>query len=214
MTTEDVLNQSQPRYKHSRIGHLPFSKSKGKDDLDFAMANFVGQQVVVSEKMDGENTTIYSDGFCHARSIDSSYHPSRGKAKALAAAIAPYLPDNWRMCAENMGATHTIEYRKNIPTLLVHSLWKENTMLSYEHGADFVSQLDHLSIQMAPLLYKGTWDENAIRSSWKEKGAYGRSEGFVVRLSAEIEIADFPDSVAKYVSDSFQVGQVHWSKRF
>lgn len=60
-------------YKYPRTPHLPFSKGMTSDDkvLDNTN-NFKDKQVVVTEKMDGENTTIYKD-FYHARSLDSKH---------------------------------------------------------------------------------------------------------------------------------------------
>lgn len=41
---------------------------------------FLKGPVVITEKMDGENTTLYRDGL-HARSLDSRHHPSRNWVK-------------------------------------------------------------------------------------------------------------------------------------
>ena len=58
-------------YKYPRTPHLPFSPGGTKDDRRLRDINcFVGKEVVVTEKMDGENTSIYRD-YYHARSINS-----------------------------------------------------------------------------------------------------------------------------------------------
>ena len=65
--------------KYPRTWHLPDSPNRGADG-DHAHADyspFAGREVVVTEKLDGENTTIYADGHCHARSVASGYHPTR-----------------------------------------------------------------------------------------------------------------------------------------
>ena len=46
------------------------------------------EDLVITEKMDGENTTIHNGG-TFARSPDSRYHPSRDWLKAFAASISP-----------------------------------------------------------------------------------------------------------------------------
>ena len=44
--------------------------------LDLTNFPLIGKQVIVTEKMDGENTSMYRHRI-HARSIDSLPHPSR-----------------------------------------------------------------------------------------------------------------------------------------
>lgn len=57
---------------YARTPHLPFSKGKTSDDISGDDWEFLKNEtpVVVTEKMDGECTTFYNDGF-HARSLDS-----------------------------------------------------------------------------------------------------------------------------------------------
>ena len=106
------------RYKYPRTPHLSFSPGVGKDDLKhdcdreaYPKGNrlFVNCQVVVTEKLDGENTTLYRD-YIHARSLDSRHHPSRAWVKALQASIGHDIPQGWRICGENLYARHSIVY--------------------------------------------------------------------------------------------------------
>ena len=63
-------------YKYPRTPHLPFSQGMSDDKRLSSTTHFQGMQIVVTEKMDGENTTIYNNKV-YARSIDSahrSYH--------------------------------------------------------------------------------------------------------------------------------------------
>ena len=64
--------------KYGRTYHLPQSPGVTSDDkvLRDLSVLAAAEEVIFTEKMDGENTTIYNDG-CHARSPDSGYHPSR-----------------------------------------------------------------------------------------------------------------------------------------
>lgn len=79
--------------KYGRTYHLPISPGATSDDKILATLDglMVGD-LVVTEKMDGENTTIHRGG-SHARSPDSRYHPSRDWLKAFAAAISPQLAE-------------------------------------------------------------------------------------------------------------------------
>lgn len=65
--------------KYPKTYYLPWSKLEiyGNDRVLENDENFKNRPILVSEKRDGENTSLYSDGFVHARSIDSDNHPSR-----------------------------------------------------------------------------------------------------------------------------------------
>lgn len=67
------------RIKYGRTYHLPWSPGATSDDKMHAEVEslFGGQEIVVTEKLDGESTTIYADRFTHARSVDSKAHRSR-----------------------------------------------------------------------------------------------------------------------------------------
>jgi hypothetical protein len=63
--------------RYPRTPHLPWSPGATPDDVRAGdLSGLLGREVVVTEKPDGENTTLYADGV-HARSLDSAHHPSR-----------------------------------------------------------------------------------------------------------------------------------------
>lgn len=96
------------RFKYPRTPHLPWSPGFTADDLrNKTTALFDGKEVVVTEKMDGENTTMYRD-YIHARSVDGRSHPSRAWVKQLHGRICFDIPEGWRFCGENMYAQHSI----------------------------------------------------------------------------------------------------------
>ena len=66
------------RNKYGRTFHLPFSLGQTDDDKTLKDCSmFEGKNVVATVKVDGENSTYYSDGYFHARSLDSKSHESR-----------------------------------------------------------------------------------------------------------------------------------------
>ena len=102
------MNELIKRYKYPKIFHLPWSPGLQNDDrLLKSTENFIGKEVVLTQKIDGENTTIYPD-YHHARSIDSSYHPSRTWIRKLAKDVGYLLKDDERICGENVAAKHSI----------------------------------------------------------------------------------------------------------
>lgn len=103
------------KQKYPRTFHLPWSQGATDDDKTHSLADiermFAEQSVVITEKLDGENTTIYWNGECHARSLDSSNHPSRDYVRAKAREIASMaIPQGWRLMGENLYAKHSIGY--------------------------------------------------------------------------------------------------------
>jgi hypothetical protein len=106
-----VLGEFRLHVKYPRTHHLPWSPGVGPNDqVATALDEFVDADgrpvdVVVTEKLDGENTTLYRD-YLHARSLDSRTHPSRDWVKGFWAQLAGDIPDGWRICGENLWATH------------------------------------------------------------------------------------------------------------
>ena len=57
--------------KYPRTYHLPWSRPTSDDKKLVDDSQFYGKHLVVTLKMDGENTSMYEDKI-HARSIDSA----------------------------------------------------------------------------------------------------------------------------------------------
>ena len=67
------------RFKYPRTLHLPFSPGTTSDDKMLTAKHTIdlyqGKHILITEKMDGENTKLYND-YLHARSLDCRHHPS------------------------------------------------------------------------------------------------------------------------------------------
>lgn len=193
------------KIKYPRTFHLPWSPGATSDDkIHSDLGFFEGQEVVVTEKMDGENTTIYADGTTHARSMDSAAHPSRSWVRAFAAGVGPNLPDGWRVCGENLYAQHSLAYEDLPSYFLGFSLWNEhNICLSWSDTVDFFAEL---GIEPVQELYRGIWDEEKIRGLVPGE----KREGFVVRLAGSFSYEDFAQAVAKWVRAGHVQTDQHW----
>lgn len=63
--------------------HVPHSPGTQSDDrLLKTLDHLLGVEVVITEKRDGENTSLYSNHM-HARSLDSKHHESRNYFEAF-----------------------------------------------------------------------------------------------------------------------------------
>ena len=206
-----VKKEFRPWQKYPRTPHLPWSEGVGDDDQKaMSCDHFEGVEIVVTETMDGENTTGYPDHF-HARSVDSASHPSQSMARAAHAKFAHDIPDGWRICCENVFALHSIGY-SNLPGhLLLISVWDEsNTCLSWD---DTVLWSELLSIPTVPVLWRGTWDEATVRGLWNPQNR-DRTEGLVVRAAESFGMGEFSRKVAKFVRRGHvNENDDHWKSR-
>ena len=205
----NVLDLFLKYTKYPRTMHLPWSEKLGKDDRIIpSLSHFEGKEIIVTAKMDGENTSMYKDHI-HARSLDSASHPSRKWVKGLWAQISYEIPEGWRVCGENLYSIHTIPY-KDLPTyFMAFSIWNEkNICLSWEETMEWFTLLN---LQTVPILYKGIYDEKILKTLYKPTLDDNACEGYVVRLANEFAFSEFRKSVAKFVSKNFEIKHGHWS---
>lgn len=195
------------RYKYPRTYHLPWSLGKANDDKTLQnVDHFVGKQVVVTEKMDGENSTLYWD-YMHARSIDGRHHYSRAWVKALQAGIAHAIPIGWRICGENLYAKHSIGYDDLPSYFMAFSVWDgDNVCLDWESTVEFCH---NIGLHTVPVLWKGEFNEQIIRQLADDIDTENH-EGYVVRLMDEFHYDDFTTSVAKFVRADHVQSEDHW----
>jgi hypothetical protein len=192
--------------KYPRTSHLPWSQGVTSDDkLIQTLDTFVGRNVIVTEKMDGENTTMYSDHI-HARSLDSKGGEDRAWVKNFWSTIKHKIPENYRICGENLWAKHSIHYTQLNSYFYGFSVWNDNTCLSWEDTQFF---FDELGIVSVPVLYSGVWDHNRIKKLSDHLDLH-RQEGYVVRLADEFSYDYFSTSVAKFVRVSHVTSDNHW----
>ena len=198
------------KYKYPRTPHFSFSEGCTSDDKMLEDDGiFEGKEVVVSIKMDGENTTIYNDGTFHARSIDSLHMDYHSWLAAFVPTFAYKLPDNIRMCSEYLYAKHSIAYDDLPSYLLCFSLWENEKCLSWN---DTLQICKEVGVETVPVLYKGLFDLNLIKHLANSAVQSGQ-EGIVVRLADSFQMKDFSKSVAKYVRKNHVQTDGHWAHR-
>jgi hypothetical protein len=176
MMETDELNNS---IKYFRTFHLPYSPGTTNDDKKLENeSDFIGQEVIITAKMDGENCSITNKKHW-ARSVDSNDHPSRKWIENFWSSIRYNIPDGMRVCGEYLYATHSIHY-KNLPSyFLVFSIWEDATCLSWDDTVEWCKLLD---LDMVPFLYRGIYDKDLIlKLATSEEVFGGIREGVVIR---------------------------------
>lgn len=192
------------RTAYPRTVHVPWSPGVASDDVRVGdLGGLRGREVVVTEKMDGENTTLYGDGL-HARSLDSGHHPSRAWVKALQGRVGPRIPDGVRVCGENMYARHSIAYEGLESWFYGFSVWDGEWCLGWDETVRF---LRRLGIPVPPVLWRGVFDERALRGLRLDPA---RQEGFVVRSVEGFVREEFGRRLAKWVRPHHVQTDTHW----
>jgi hypothetical protein len=194
-------------FKYPRTPHLPFSPGGDRDDKVIQNYDgFVDHEIVITEKMDGESATLYRD-YCHARSLDSRHHPSRDWLKRFHGEIAYRIPTGWRVCGENLYATHSIHYTDLKSYFYGFSVWDEyNIALSWN---DTLRLFEELGIVPVPVLYRGPF---ALQVLVDLAAAFDieQHEGFVMRIVEAIPYDRFGNHVAKWVRPGHVQTDAHW----
>ncbi len=194
--------------KYGRTFHLPISPGATSDDkIMSSLDGLMVQDLVVTEKMDGENTTIHASG-CHARSPDSRYHPSRDWLKAFAAGISPYLTEGERIVGENLFARHSIGYEALHSYFLGFAWIVEGEVQSWDLT---LARFDELGIQPVPTLYKGPYRPGLFDDLARALDLT-KQEGFVARIASSFAESDMPARMGKYVRSGHVQSETHWMK--
>lgn len=202
----EVLHLFVDYVKYPRTYHFPWSNWQNDDKVMESIESFKGKRVVVTEKLDGENTTLYRNHY-HARSLDSRNHQSRNWAKAFHAGIAHDIPEGYRLCCENMYAVHSIRYENLESYLYGLSIWdQDNRCLSWR---DTFELFDCYNIPTPEIFYCGEFDEEYL-IELAENLDTNICEGYVLRVVDSFHYNDFKYNVGKYVRPKHIQTDQHW----
>lgn len=192
--------------KYGRTFHLPISPGATNDDKIMpSIEGLMVSDLVITEKMDGENTTIHHHG-THARSPDSRYHPSRDWIKRFAACISPKLEANERIVGENLFARHSISYDALTSYFLGFSWIIGDEIQSWDLT---VKRFKSLGITPVPILYRGPFEKDLFEETAALLNKSSQ-EGFVVRIAGAFREADMQSYIGKYVRSGHVQSETHW----
>ena len=210
-----MYNNCMLKQKYPRTYHLDFSKAVHSDDkIIETLDNLIGKEIIVSEKLDGENTTMGNDYF-HARSLDSPHNFTRAWIKQLHNTLSHEIPEGWRFCGENVSYYHSIEYKNLNSYFYLFSIWNEkNECLSWDDMSQWAEILD---LAVPEVFYRGIFDEKELRKI-ADNIDTKNIEGFTVRLADSFHYNDFSKSLTKWVrhghvQPSADGKEEHWLKR-
>ncbi|WP_421365808.1 RNA ligase family protein [Agrobacterium tumefaciens] len=192
--------------KYGRTYHLQISPGASSDDKFVpSLKGLMVPDLVVTEKMDGENTTIHAGG-TYARSPDSRYHPSRDWMKAFAAGVSPQLGREERIVGENLYARHSIAY-DSLPSYFMGFAWiVGNEVQAWDLT---LIRLNELGIAPVPTLYRGPFRPGLFEQLAQSIDTLSQ-EGFVVRVATSFPEAEMPFRMGKFVRVDHVRSEKHW----
>lgn len=196
----DVLEGFTDWVRYPRTHTLPWSESLGEGDLVMSsLSRLSGRRVVATEKMDGENISLYRD-FIHSRSVRPSSHPTRVWLDDYWKSRQSDIPAGWRVCGEYLYARHTIGYSNLKSYFLGFSVWTdENECLSWDDTLEFFARRDILPVRV---LFDDEYDHDAMRQIWPRAGSRD-SEGYVLRTASQFHYRDFRRCVGKFIRSGY-----------
>ncbi len=198
------------RSKYPRTFHLSWSHPHSDDKTIPDTSIYEGMEIVVTEKLDGENTTIYPDGYLHARSIDSRHNYTRDWAKKMASILSFDIPKGERFVFENVAYYHSIEYNDLESFCYLLSVWTDDDYcLEYDTVLEYAEILD---LATPKIFYRGVFDEKVLKEI-AENLDLNTTEGFVFRNVNRFHIDDFQKNTGKFVREGHvQTSEEHWLK--
>jgi hypothetical protein len=213
--------------KYGRTCHYPFSPGVKNDDrINHGWQSAVGREVVMTEKLDGENTCISRYGLYARSHAAPTQHPWARHLTPLWERLRGQLGD-LEIFGENLYAVHSIEYANLDSHFYVFGIRDAGkTWLSWD---DTVFWSGVLELPTAPVLFRGTTAEAAehealVKSIASGRGSFGPldaasgadtiMEGLVTRPAAAFAVQEFSELVSKYVRKDHVATDEHWTRNW
>ena len=194
--------------KYPRTHHLPWSNPTKDDKVIESLDKFEGEEVVVTLKLDGEQTNMYRDHI-HARSLDLAVGETRARVKAVWGQIAHEIPAGWRFCGENLWAKHSIGYDNLESFFFLFSIWNDrNECIDWDETMEWAALL---GLSTVPVLYRGIWNPATVKALMQAEYNGNVMEGYVVRPARLFSYREFRHVVAKYVRPNHVTTHTHWA---
>jgi len=204
--------------KYNRTYHLSFSEGATSDDrIAKDSSNLIGEEIVITEKIDGENCGMISEGVYARSHADFTTSPWSVQVRQLHSVIKNDIPKDMFLFGENMQGIHSIEYSKLTSPFYLFGIRENNIWLNWQQVEDWAFLLN---IPTVPVLFKGkvnSFDElkelvDDLTSKKSKLG--GELEGIVVRNDGIFHNDDFKDNVQKWVRKNHVQTDIHWTKNW
>jgi len=205
--------------KYNRTYHFPFSKGATNDDkIATDMSRLIGNPIVITEKMDGSNTSLETDG-CFARTHSGPpTHPSFDGLKALHASLKWKIPQGVQLFGEWCFALHSIKYDL-LPSYFLLFNVRDLSNMQWASWEEVELWADEMSLPTVPVLFKGSISsekelQEIVESFMIAPSACGDiREGVVVRIQDAFDDRNFSSCVMKCVRANHVQTTEHWKEQ-
>ena len=158
--------------KYPRSYHVPFSMGSTSDDrISKNIKNIFRKYTIITEKLDGENTSENEHGVYARSRVAPTNNPWATWIKPYWELIKNDLKDfDLEICGENMFGEHSILYSGLDSHLYVFGMrnTKHDMFLSFEE-TEYYAQL--FDLKMVPILFRGDtsdWNEEILKNKIEE----------------------------------------------
>lgn len=202
--------------KYGRTYHFPFSPGATNDDkIQKNWEKILVHEIVMTEKLDGENTCLKKDGVFARSHATPTTNPWAINMIQIWNRVK-YSLGNLEIFGENLYGVHSIEYTNLKDFFYVFAVRENETWLSWDDVKLYAEALDLLTV---PEIKKGYFTAQQIKTQIKENLLLGSNlggvcEGFVFRTSNSFSINEFPNKVLKYVRENHVQTDTHWTKNW
>ena len=205
--------------KYPRTPYWPWSPTIGRDEgVHPDPRRFVGEPVVVTEKLDGGNTLLHA-GKVYARSVST---PSDAKWMAMVKKHHAWKvtePDVY-LYSEDIYGVHSIVYEPVREHRTFHAFALRDGKGDFASFAEVEAYATQRAIPVVPVLFKGCFQSiSEIRAfvdlAHGESSALGgEREGVVLRLARGFPASEFQCNVCKSVRVDHVQSDEHWTRNW
>jgi hypothetical protein len=202
--------------KYGRTYHLPFSEGVTNDDKILRdWEGLLAQEIIITEKLDGENSCLKSTGaFARSHGMPTR-NPWAKNMWTIWNRIKGDLGD-LEVFGENLYGIHSIEYDYLSYHFYVFAIRDGDRWLSWE---EVLLYAELLELPTIPVLEIGRFTTKEIKDFIKQRmklgSVFGGScEGFVLRNANEFLTSDFKCNVLKYVRKNHVQTNEHWTRNW
>lgn len=204
--------------KYPRTYHFDFSPGTTSDDRiakDFT--NIIGKNIVITEKLDGENNSFTSEGVYARSHTDFTISPWSAKVRQLHSTLKGTISEDLYIFGEAMSAIHSIEYQNLTSNFYMFGARYQGNWSCWEEVEDYAFLLD---LPTVPVLFQGTIDsykelKQLIEILVNQPSSLGGiREGVVARVARNFTDAEFAECVFKWVRKDHVTTTAHWTKNW
>lgn len=204
--------------KYPRTYHFKWSEGITNDDkISNSLDNLIGNDIIITEKLDGSNTAITKNGVYGRSHGDFSKNPWDNKSWEIYHKIKNDLHDGLYIFGEGMYAVHSIEYENLTSFFYILGVRDNNIWIPWSEVEVYSFLLD---LPTVPVLFKGVVKSEKELKSIVEDLSKGHSslggirEGVVCRNASSFHNDDFISNVIKWVRPNHVRTDSHWTRNW